>query len=348
MVEEWEPPEGEPGAGVRSGGPATRLLALLTVVVVAVVAFNALPGLLGGDDDAAVSARAKRPTATSPATSPAPSPRPVPAATRTATRTEPSTPSPTRTQQTRADAERGGCQVTLGGLLLGGNALRGTGLERWQREGRLDRQVLVVRRNHGGSLGTASAAVTWPLALEEAVATGLAPTTVAERHELVWPLAGHLARIRGSLTGDQLAGLAQTATVLDGRLVVAPPAGYTILYGGRCDEGVQHEVRYSPYSAGVDSVLSDGLVFTGLQRVGTFEDELLARGPATAVGAVGSHPAVLVDIGSAAVAWEPATGVVAYVGYSGPAPTPALVRLLLDLAEDSRVIPAGEFSRLLR
>jgi hypothetical protein len=75
---------------------------------------------------------------------------------------------------------------------------------------------------------------------------------------------------------------------------------------------------------------------------------MYARAPAGAgpvLGDVRGRPARLTSIvgGGAAVTWELAPGVVAYVGYSGVNPDPAAVGTLLELAARARAIDVTQW-----
>jgi hypothetical protein len=179
--------------------------------------------------------------------------------------------------------------------------------------------AVVVRRLDGG-LGWGGAVVTFPVS---AVTGGRVVRVgrVAGRAvggSVVWPIAGRHARTRGDLPGAQLRRLAALTSVVRGRPVVDVPAGYRVVSTGSYQPPVIREARYSSGELGVASAFGDGLTSTGVLRGGGFEDQLYAR-DGRSTPQVDGRQAMFTTVvgGDAAVAWEPAPGIVAYVLYSG-------------------------------
>ncbi|MGW0583620.1 hypothetical protein ACWD25_48705 [Streptomyces sp. NPDC002920] len=100
-----------------------------------------------------------------------------------------------------------------------------------------------------------------------------------------------------------------------------------------------HETRYSSAETGEADELSGGLTFTGVARCGGLEDQLYATRVQTA-GTVNGKPAVVTSAfgGNGALAWEPAPGVVAYIGYSGALLDEGAVAALRRLAARTRLL----------
>jgi hypothetical protein len=209
--------------------------------------------------------------------------------------------------------------------------------------------VAVVRRGDG-HLGRNGAVVTYPVPAFRGgwdVPVGRAVGRAAPG-SLVWPVAGGHARIRSDLPRPDMVRLAARTSVVRGRPVVDVPAGYRVVWAGAHRPPVVREARYPGAELGVDPGPGARLVFTGVLRGGGFEDEMYARAPAGAgsvLGDVRGRPARLTSIvgGGAAVTWELASGVVAYVGYSGVNPDPAAVGTLLELAERARAIDVTQW-----
>jgi hypothetical protein len=203
----------------------------------------------------------------------------------------------------------------------------------------------VVLRRVDGSLGRHGAVLTYPLDPEESppqVGTGARVTTTGA---LVWALGRGQARLRGDLPHAALVAVARATTVVQGRPRVMAPPGLTVVAEGPYRPPLIHEARYGTTELGEAERLGDGLTYTGLTTEGAFEDQLFAV-PHTIPGKVGGAPAVFSSVGggSATLAWQPARGLVAYVGYSGIAPGEAVeVAALHALAERTRVLPPGQW-----
>lgn len=195
----------------------------------------------------------------------------------------------------------------------------------------------VVRR-HDGSLGRHGAVVTYPV---PATATGtpVRVGTVDGRSspgEVVWPVAGGYARVRSDLPSAEMLAIAAATTVRAGRPVVVPPHGFRVAASGTYRPAHVRQVRYGAEDIPGAEELG-GLVFTAVASGGALEDRLYAdrvygTGSAETTTVLG-RPAVVTSSfgGNAAIAWEPAPGVVAYVGYSGSTASDATVDILRDL-----------------
>jgi hypothetical protein len=193
--------------------------------------------------------------------------------------------------------------------------------------------TVVVRRDDG-SLGRNSAVVTFP------VAAG-SPTAPGTR---IWPLAGAHARIHGDLPAAALATISARTSVVRGKPVVDPPAGYTATTTGSYRPASIHEIRYPTQSLSENDALSGGLTYTGTVSGGGYDDALLAT-TVTPAGLVGGRPAVISSVfgGNGALAWEPAPGVIAYIGYSGGQLSDDATAALLRLAARARPLTAQQW-----
>lgn len=322
-IEDWEPPEDADADSARPS--AGRLLGILGLAVVALLAVNLLTG--GGPTGGPA-----RPMPTASAASAGPAAY------------TPPPPLPIGVDSTHR------CPQDLGGLALGGDPRpSGVALQRWQcQDEEVARSAIVVRRAAGGWLGHLGAVVTWPLTGREAAATGLTPSPDRSRRQLVWPLAGGLARVRGDLPEDDLIAIARRVTERDTELSLVPPPGLVVVLRGRYAAQLVQELRYSPQAVGVTTTLGyDGPVFTGLQGGAALEDGLYAA-RARVVGDVGGLPAMLGPFATAVVAWEVEPGRVAYVGYGSQRTSDGVVGALLALARGSRLLTQPQFQALVR
>jgi hypothetical protein len=161
---------------------------------------------------------------------------------------------------------------------------------------------------------------------------------------ITWPVARRHARIRGDLSEAELIAIAVRTTVADGRPVVDPPAGFTVVARGPYRPPAVHELRYGSAAVGEGAALGDGLTYTGVTSGGGFEDQLYAVATRDG-GLVHGRPAVVSSVsgGNATLAWEPAPGLVAFVGYSGRAPDPEAVAALHRLAGRTRALTQAEW-----
>lgn len=205
-----------------------------------------------------------------------------------------------------------------------------------------DAWTVVVRREDG-SLGRHGAVVTFPVKAapaENRKTVKVGPVDgVTLAGQILWPLGGQHARVRGDLPITVLAQIAAATRVVGGRPEVAPPAGFRVISRSPSRMPLVHELRYR----GGDL----GFTYTGLTRGGGFEDALYAA-TVTPVGAVHETPAVVsvVGGGNGAVAWEPAPGLVAYVGWSGGPISEATTATALRLAQQSHILSAPEWLAL--
>jgi hypothetical protein len=191
--------------------------------------------------------------------------------------------------------------------------------------------TVTVRRD-GGSLGRHSAVVTFPVAAPDSGRT-------AKAGQITWRIGGGYARVRGDLPKAMLARIAAATTVTAGRPEVEPPPGLSVTAAGTARARDMREIRYGSDNVGEAAALSSGVTFTGVVRCGGFEDQLYVAG-ARAAGTVHGRPAVVTSalIGDGLLAWEPAPGVVAYVGYSGAPLTDATIAALHRIAERTRLL----------
>jgi hypothetical protein len=132
--------------------------------------------------------------------------------------------------------------------------------------------------------------------------------------------------------------VAAATIVVSGRPEVEPPSGLSVTATGTSRPPYIHEARYSSAETGEANELSGGLTFTGVARCGGLENELYAAHVQTA-GTVNGKPAVITSaFGNGALAWEPAPGVVAYIGYSGAQLDEGAVAALRRLAARTRLL----------
>lgn len=204
--------------------------------------------------------------------------------------------------------------------------------------------AVVVRRDDG-SLGRHGAVVTFPVHATNGgvvqVGDVVGRTTP---NAVTWPIAGKYARIRGDLGRADLVRLAERTRINGARPRVRPPDGFAVAYRPEPYRSPHvHEARYGPGDLIVAGKVG-GLVFTALAHGGAFEDRLYAQG-ARPAGKVHGHPAVLSSVGggNATLAWEPAPGIVAYVGYSGTPPKHREAAMLHHLADRTIPLSLGQW-----
>lgn len=230
-------------------------------------------------------------------------------------------------------------------------ALRIDGMPRQGGLDRCDRAVgdgpwTVVVRRPDGSLGRHGAVVTFPA---EPVVGGRAVMVgpvagVVGTGTVTWPVAGKQARVRGDLPEDQLIAIAAATRVDNGRPSVNPPAGVTVVTAGPYRSPTIHDMRYGSDSVGESAALGNGLTYTAVGSGGGFEDQIYATGGRDGAPVDGRPSVVLPSFGgSGAIAWEPAPGVVAYVGYSGSLPDDAAIAALQRLAARTRPVAGAEW-----
>ncbi|MCX5264668.1 hypothetical protein [Streptomyces sp. NBC_00199] len=234
------------------------------------------------------------------------------------------------------------------GLVIAGMPLpRGATSIRRDRSAGAGPLTVVLRRSDGsGSLGRHGAVVTFPVAAP----SGGRPIRVggvsgrALVREVVWPVEGSYARVRGDLPQSELIAVAAATRVASGRPRVDAPRGLSVAATGTLWPAHLNETRYGSRATGEVDELSGGLTFTGVARGGGFEDALYATG-AQPAGTVHGRPAVVTSAfgGNGALAWEPAPGVVVYVGYSGAALDRGAVDALRRLAARSRLLSPAQW-----
>lgn len=232
------------------------------------------------------------------------------------------------------------------GLVITGLPLpRGATLIKRDRRAYAGPSTVVLRRS-GGSLGRQGVVVTFPVPAP----SGGQPVRVgrvwakAHEREIVWPAGGSYARVRGDLPQSELITLAAATSVVSGRPEVQAPPGLSVVATGTLRPSYIHEVRYSSSETGEADELSGGLTFTGVARCGGLEDQLYATG-VRAAGTVKGKPAVVTGAfgGNGALAWEPAPGVVAYIGYSGGQLDEGAVAALHRLAARARLLSPAQW-----
>ncbi|MEU0680123.1 MULTISPECIES: hypothetical protein [Streptomyces] len=261
-----------------------------------------------------------------------------------ATRSSPSRPSPTGSPFTDGPDAAVTSDETPG-MVITGIALGRGSLNRHDRTANSGPWTVTVRRP-GGSLARGGAVVTFPVAkprLGRPVRVGDV-TALARDGEIVWPLAGSYARVRGDLPQSQLLRVAAATVVRSGRPVVTPPSRLSLVSTGSIRPHVLREARYGSDEVGEAEELSRGLTFTGVARCGGIED-LLYAADTQASGTVHGKPAVVTSEfgGNGALLWEPAPGVIAYVGYSGAPLDQGAVAALHRLAERTRLMSAQQW-----
>ena len=221
----------------------------------------------------------------------------------------------------------------------------GTTLERCDRTA-VDGPWTVVVRRSDGSLGRNGAVVTFPVGAPRAGRSVGVGGVIgrAEGGMVTWPVGGAYARIRGDLNRIELTAIAARTTVVAGRPVVRQPAGYAVLSAGPYRPPTIHEIRYGSAAVGEQEALGSGLTYTGVISGGGFEDQLYAARTDDG-GLVHGRPAVVSHVfgGNATLAWEPAPGVVAYIGYSGSQLNDEAVAALRRLAERARALTSSEW-----
>jgi hypothetical protein len=204
----------------------------------------------------------------------------------------------------------------------------------------------VVLRAPGGSLGRHGAVVTYPV--DESDLTHLVWVDGLPGRSgpgvVVWSLDGRYARVRGDMPAAELLRIAAATTLRGCQPVVRPPAGYTAVFSGPYRSSSIHEIRYGSDELGPSARELGDFIYTGVTACGAFEDQLyeLGRQPA---GVVGGRPAVVSAVygGNATLAWEPAPGAVAYVGYSGGEASAATTRALHDLAVHATLLTPAQW-----
>ncbi|HTF09571.1 MAG TPA: hypothetical protein VK659_15495 [Asanoa sp.] len=227
---------------------------------------------------------------------------------------------------------------SVAGLDLGAGT--GGAIDRCDRTA-VDGPWTVVLRQPGGSLGRQGVVVTFPVdppAPGRQVSVGGVRGVAADRM-VTWPLARGYGRVRGDLSDASLIAVAAATKVVDGHPAVSPPAGLAVVASGPYRPPTIHELRYGADEVGERDTLGGALVYTGVTSSGGFEDQLFAS-DSTDAGPVDGYPAVVSSVsgGNATLAWEPAPGVVVYVGYSGPELNDATFVALRRLAARTQIL----------
>jgi len=224
-----------------------------------------------------------------------------------------------------------------------------SGVARCDRGAAAEGPWTVVVRRRDGSVGRRGAVVTFPVDAPEpgrVVRVGGEAGT-AGNGMIEWPVAGAYARIRGDLPESVLLAIAARTTVTGRRPAVDPPAGYRVVSAGPYRPPAVHEIRYGSADLGEQDALGGGLTYTGVFGGGGFEDQLYAV-RARDGGLVGDRPAVVSSVfgGNGTIAWEPAPGTVAIVGYSGVPMDDRAVAALRRVAARGRVLTGAQWQAL--
>lgn len=206
---------------------------------------------------------------------------------------------------------------------------------------------VVVRRTRDGSLGAHGAVVTFPVG---APAATLRPVRVgdidgsARDGAVIWPIAGQHAQVHGDLAEGDLIRIAAAVSIVDGHPALPALEGMTAQAAIPYRAASVHEVRYGSTDVGEAAGLGNGLTYTGVFDGASFEDQLFDTRQQNGYTVQG-HPAVVSDVqgGNASLAWEPAPGLVAYVGYSGAQLDAAAITSLVALAERTTSLTAAEW-----
>lgn len=259
-------------------------------------------------------------------------------------RSSPSLSSPTRVSSSDGP-NASAIQDETPGLVITGVALNQGSLNRHDRTANAGSWTVTVRRSDG-SLAHNGAVVTFPVS-KPRVGRPIRIGDVSgwdRDGEIVWPLAGSYARVRGDLPKPRLVSIATTTRAVSGRPEVRAPSGFSVVSTGAARPHVLREARYGSDEVGEEGELSNGLTFTGVARCGGVEDRLYAVDTQPAGTVRGKRAVVTSGItGNAVLAWELKPGLVAYVGYSGAALDRGAVAALRRLAERTRVLNSQQW-----
>jgi hypothetical protein len=234
----------------------------------------------------------------------------------------------------------------LAGLVIDAAAVpAGRTLERCDRAAVEGPWAIAVRRADG-FLGRHGAVVTYPVdksASGRAVKVGRVVGAAGDG-VVVWPLGRAYARIRGDLDEADLLAIAARTTVASGRPAVSPPAGYAVVSTSPYRPPLIRETRYGSADVGEQAALGGGLFYTAVAHGAGLEDQFFALGTRDA-GLVHGMPAVVSSMlaGNATLAWEPAPGVVAFVGYSGAELDDEAIAALRRLAGRARIVADAQW-----
>lgn len=127
--------------------------------------------------------------------------------------------------------------------------------------------------------------------------------------------------------------------VAEGRPDVTPPPRFRVVDRSPSRLSLVHETRY--HSGDL------GFTYTGLTSGGGFEDALYTVG-VTPVGSVHGSSAVASTVqgGNGTVAWEPAPGLVAYVGWSSTPISERTTAVAVRLAEEAHILTPQQWLAL--
>jgi hypothetical protein len=276
--------------------------------------------------------------------SPGPSPRPPAAVAITTSPDLPAAPAPDVPIGVESLKR---CPVQLGGLVVGEDLrVPGSALVRWDCDALKGPWSVVIRAAHG-HFGVKSAVVTFPVDL---VGSGV-PSTRPQggvwnpgARMLVWPLGGFHAQIVGDVGQATLENLATRIAVEGGKPRFQALDGFKAEATTPYRSPVVHEMRYDTNDLGKASTLGGGLVFTGVTSEASFET-LAFETHAKQAGLVRGSPAIYSEgqVGNGILAWEPAPGLVHYIGYSGAVSSADAVEALRALADKGRLLTPSQW-----
>ena len=173
------------------------------------------------------------------------------------------------------------------------------------------------------------------------------PTGFTQLSTLVVPQTGGSILVRSaSLDAQEITAIGDATQIINGRPVVTLPdsmaANYQVVAVGTVRPAVIHETSYGCDEVGEAATLT-AHCYTGLTTSPGFENALYTVGfqPGPLVH---GHPSVISTVGggNATLAWEPQPGLVAYVGYSGPALANEQIAALARLAERATTISPAQ------
>ncbi|MEP7193069.1 MAG: hypothetical protein ABI903_09415 [Actinomycetota bacterium] len=254
------------------------------------------------------------------------------------------------TPQLRSRAASGSparCRSDVGGLALGSHLrVPAWALERWDCEAPGGPWSVIIR-GPGGRFGVNSAVVTFPVDRAKVGSPASRPpggVWNAGAQLLVWPLAGLHAQIVGDLGQARLADLAMSIRIERGEPHLAASNGFATAATIPYRPTVVHEMRYGTADLGQRSELGDGLLYTGVLQGASFESQVL-EARAEPAGLVRGRPAVYAEAKgrNGTLAWEPAPGEVAYIGFSGPPAPAGSIEVLRALADQGRALTPAQW-----
>jgi hypothetical protein len=204
----------------------------------------------------------------------------------------------------------------------------------------------VVIRGPGGRFGVNGAVVTFPVdhtTLGNPAARPPGAVWNSGEQLLVWPLAGSHAQIVGDLGQARLADLAMSIRIGRGEPHLTALNGFTTAATIPYRSSVVHEMRYSTADLG-RSELGEGLIYTGALSGASFESQVF-EARARPAGLVRGRPAVYAEAKgrNGTLAWEPAPGEVAYIGFSGPPAPAGTIEVLRALADQGRALTPAQW-----